>query len=435
MSSSYQIEPEYLVLNNNPFLQETNIFATQTLVQKLSNEYVYHNLGLVQRVLLVIEEIGVAENLSEEEFEICFLTGMLFYLGLTSNFKPSKVTDGTDLFKNCKSYSIVIADKYLSYKNYPADKKAWVLYTMDLCFPDEEGRQNVVNDHLVAIVLDAIHSDWAKDKANKRLMTLYEELLLLDCLDVGKKGFYAIASKFLLKIKFGTNYGKTHFEPAKDELIRKIEKQAKSIQKSSDLALKKDLDISDNELKSLKKNLATIKGRDGKGIQTLFRNTVKSHYTINEMVDKKANIMISVNAIILSLLLSGVIKDIHIDNALEIIPRLMLTLTSVSSIIFAIVAIRPMAQHGYFTEEQIRNKEGNLLFYGNFQNMSLKDYEWGMYQMLNDSEYMYNTMIRDLYFLGQKLKRKNKYIRNSLAIFLVGLITTILTYFIIEVTF
>ena len=92
-----------------------------------------------------------------------------------------------------------------------------------------------------------------------------------------------------------------------------------------------------------------------------------------------------------------------------------------------------MAQHGRFTEEQIRNKEGNLLFYGNFQNMSLKDYEWGMYQMLNDSEYMYNTMIRDLYYLGQKLKRKNKYIRNSLAIFLVGLVITILSYFVIEI--
>ena len=65
-------------------------------------------------------------------------------------------------------------------------------------------------------------------------------------------------------------------------------------------------------------------------------------------------------------------------------------------------------------------KKGNLLYFGNFHNMKFRDYNWGMLQMLNDSEYLYTSMIRDQYFLGQMLSRKYKNIRIALVTFLIG---------------
>ena len=218
-------------------------------------------------------------------------------------------------------------------------------------------------------------------------------------------------------------------EPKLKKLILDLQKEKKTLDKSTDIALKKELDISDEELKELKKNLNSVKGRDARGIQTVFRTTSKNHYTLNDMVDKKASIMITVNSIILSLVLGGVIgHDISepaMANKAQLVPILILTISAVLSIIFSIMSITPHKTHGQFTEDEIRNKGGNLLFYGNFHKMRERDYEWAFLQMINDQDYMYTSMVKDIYFLGQILERKYRLIRTSLNIFLVGLVLAV----------
>ncbi len=60
--------------------------------------------------------------------------------------------------------------------------------------------------------------------------------------------------------------------------------------------------------------------------------------------------------------------------------------------------------------------------------MKIRDYEWGFWQMMSDNDYMYTSMIRDIYFQGQTLKNKYKYIRYSLTFFLIGLIVAVLSF-------
>ena len=59
--------------------------------------------------------------------------------------------------------------------------------------------------------------------------------------------------------------------------------------------------------------------------------------------------------------------------------------------IFAVIAITPFKTQGIFTESEIREKKGNLLYYGNFHGMDLRDFEWGMLEMLNDGNFLYST--------------------------------------------
>jgi len=150
------------------------------------------------------------------------------------------------------------------------------------------------------------------------------------------------------------------------------------------------------------------------------------------MVDRKANIMITVNSIILSLVLAGVIGEAgehgHLHISQQDVPIIILTLSSAISIIFAILSITPGNTHGKFTEEEIRNKQGNLLYYGNFHKMHARDYEWAFLQMMNDQEYLYSSMVKDIYFLGKLLARKYKLIRIALTTFLIGMSVAVFVF-------
>jgi hypothetical protein len=60
--------------------------------------------------------------------------------------------------------------------------------------------------------------------------------------------------------------------------------------------------------------------------------------------------------------------------------------------------------------------------------MQLQDYQWGMNQMLRDKEYLYNTMMMDIYFLGVVLARKYRYLRIAYTVFMLGLIIAVIAF-------
>ena len=60
--------------------------------------------------------------------------------------------------------------------------------------------------------------------------------------------------------------------------------------------------------------------------------------------------------------------------------------------------------------------------------MELPEYEWGMKEMMNDNDYLYGSMIKDIYFHGKVLAKKYHYLRISYNIFMYGLIFAILTF-------
>jgi len=111
-----------------------------------------------------------------------------------------------------------------------------------------------------------------------------------------------------------------------------------------------------------------------------------------------------------------------------IIPTIILVLVCLTATVFAILATRPNISRGTFTREDIQNKQINLLFFGNFYNMELPDYDWAMKEMMKDKDYLYGSMIKDIYFLGVVLARKYKLLRISYSIFMFGLIAAIVAF-------
>lgn len=191
------------------------------------------------------------------------------------------------------------------------------------------------------------------------------------------------------------------------------------------------------EGKKGKKDKKKEKEKDKKperGIETMFRTTSSNHIRLSSMADSKANIMISVNSIIISIILSVLLRKLE-DNPNLVIPAIIFLCTSVTTIIFAVLATRPNVTNGRFTQDDIREKRTNLLFFGNFHEMHLKDYDWGMKEMMQDANYLYGSMIQDIYHLGVVLGRKYRLLRIAYNVFMFGLVISVLAFTIAVIFF
>ena len=145
--------------------------------------------------------------------------------------------------------------------------------------------------------------------------------------------------------------------------------------------------------------------------------------------DTKANILLSVSAIMMSIALSTLFPKLEkAGNAYLIYPTLIFILTSVITMVISILSTRPKVTSGVFTKMDVTKKKVNLLFFGNFHKMKLEDFENGMDAMMNDRDYLYKSLMKDLYFLGIVLNKKYKLLRVAYTVFMIGIIVTVFSF-------
>lgn len=185
-------------------------------------------------------------------------------------------------------------------------------------------------------------------------------------------------------------------------------------------ALQAELGISEEEFKKLLKKLRIIKGRDDKAYMYMLRLTSANHYKLNQMVDRKAHIMIMVNSIILSLVVGKLIGEEQ--HSWKYIPIILMGFISLISIVFSVLAIQPDVKHGDFGIRQLDRKAGNLLFFENFLKMNESHFEETMAKMVEDKDYIHRSIIRDIYYLGTVLHKKRIQLRISLRVFMIGVV-------------
>ncbi len=191
-------------------------------------------------------------------------------------------------------------------------------------------------------------------------------------------------------------------------------------EKAEDKYLMEELNIDKEALKQLKKKLAKVAPRSERGVETLFRLLSKNQYTLNTMIDTKSNILISINALILSLILGTVMSQLNSDPHL-IYPVIMILITNLASIAYAIFATRPELVHG-------KSETNNLMFYGNFQDMDESEYVSNITNLMNEGDELYKTIAKDTYYLGKTIDRKFKLLRKSFNIFLIGIILSVIAF-------
>ena len=288
--------------------------------------------------------------------------------------------------------------------------------------------QNPTNN-IEQIICDADLFHLGSDNFKEKSKLLRDELKEFGGEELSKKEWRQNNIAFLEAHKYFTAFGQTNLQPVKEknlvelvekkpEEMAKPEKDKKNKIKEPELA---EQVAAEAKAKKLKEN------QTERGISTVFRIMAQNQSNLSQMADSKANILISVNSIILTIVISTLFTKLENNSNLQI-PVILLVVVCVSAIVFSILATRPNITHGTFTQEDIHNKRTNLLFFGNFFKMSLPDYDWAMQEMLNDRNYLYSSIVKDNYFLGVVLAKKYKLLRIAYNIFMFGLILAMIAF-------
>ncbi len=182
------------------------------------------------------------------------------------------------------------------------------------------------------------------------------------------------------------------------------------------------VDSQNEPIKDKKKKL-------GRGVETMFRTSLKNHIQLSAIADSKANILLSVNAVIISIALSNLIPKLD-NNQYLVYPTLILMVFSVAVVILAVIVTRPNVSNVKVTRDMVMQKRTNVLFFGNFYQMNLEDFEWSIDYLMHHDDVLYNSMTKDLYYLGLVLERKYRLLRTAYTVFIVGILVSSLAFII-----
>ncbi|MDM1556377.1 MULTISPECIES: Pycsar system effector family protein [Chryseobacterium] len=367
---------------------------------KLSSVYFYHNFIHTAYTVNKAEEIMKHTPVSEEDQEKV-LVALWFH-----------DTGYIECAMNHEERGVEIMKNFLHQENYPesyiADVEKLILATKITYVP-----QNL----LEKIVKDADFSHFAGHDYNDISDALRKEWELTNVRCFSNEEWNA-GNLDMLKNKhtFYTDYAKENWEPLKKKNIKKIEKKLGKEEEKKENTDSKSENKKDKE-------------KSDRSVDTLFRVTLNNHTRLSDIADSKANILLSVNAIIISVCLSVLVPKLDAPkNSHLILPSFILLLSSVLTIIFAILSTKPNVTKTTFTSQDIANRKVNLLFFGNFQQMLFDDYHNAMKDLIKDRDYIYDSMVKDLYYLGKVLDRKYKLLSITYKIFMAGIIISVLSF-------
>ncbi len=387
------------------------------LLADLPDNMVYHNLGHTREVVKAADKIADYAGLNTEEKEILIIAAWFHDTG----YKKS--------YKNHENESINFANAFCEENNYPEANKKQIIACIESTKVGEKPKTN-----LEFALNDADYAHLSKKSYFDRLYLLRNEIEKTTGEQIPEQEWFKENLDFLKKHEYYTEYGKVVLMAKKERNIQVQEKMLRKLSKLQDTMIEKDLNIDHEKLKELKKKLKKAEGRPDRGIETMFRLTSRNHLQLSSIADSKANILISVNSIIISIVIGGLIKALDTNPHL-IIPTYITLTISVLTIIFSVIALRPNVTKGKFTRKDIEEKNTNLLFFGNFHSMEREDYQWGMMEMINDSHYLYSSLIDDIYFLGKVLGKKYRYLRISYNTFMLGIIVSVVAFVIANIIY
>ncbi|GAB4056115.1 Pycsar system effector family protein [Spirosoma litoris] len=388
-------------------------------------ELTFHNLAHTQEVVQATDQIARNYQLSEADYLAVMAAAW---------FHDTGYLDGSP--EGHEERSADIAAKFLEHQDQPKN----LIKSVKHCIRATKMPQSP-QSLLEEIICDADLFHLGSDEYNSKQKQLRKELEKLTGTDISGSNWRQQNIDLLTTHTYFTTYAQTLLAKNQAENLRRLrEKQAEKsgtpIPEAT--ATTQPIEQLTNEPvqqfvtpetppNDKKKNKDS---KSEKGIETMFRTTSTNHLRLSEIADSKANIMISVNSITVSVLVSILPRRIE-ENPALIIPTAMFLTTSLLTIIFAILATRPNITQGTFSHEDIQQKKGNLLFFGNFHRMSLGEFEWGIQELMQDSNYLYSSMTRDIYYLGLVLAKKYKLLRIAYSIFMFGFVTSILAFLVV----
>jgi predicted metal-dependent HD superfamily phosphohydrolase len=388
-------------------VKQAESYITELLSEKLTEDHRYHSLNHTLSTRETSIAIAKRYNLNGNDMEILELAALFHDAGFT------KVYNGHE------DVSKEIAANFLLKKNYPEEKiqnVKDVIEATKVGFEPKSMLQKIIKD------ADFNTNDGSyMDKSD----ALRHEWKVFCSIEMDDEAWLENSLQFWEYHRFYTGEGLAMFGEEKRKTIKKLNKK-----------LEKKADKKDGKNKSESSNADKLRFaiNESKSAQMMFKTTLRNQIDLTNIADNKANIMLSINSLLITFGMPLLVANLEKFSAL-LYPGAVLLLTCILTIVFATLATRPVKMGGHTDLENIKKGNTNLFFFGNFFKMKQDDYHKGLLEVVQNSEILDNTIVNDLYFLGRALGQKYRRLRITYSIFMIGMVLTVLTFAIAFIVF
>src|SRR5690606_8433777 len=313
-------------------VEKAQNYVSALLTEELDPRYLYHNLRHTQAVVKSTKELLNFHQLEKKEEEWLLLASWFHDLGYIRGREEHE------------RLSAAMATDFLREQGYDG---LGIERVNDLILATR--MRHVPQNLLESIIKDADLSHFVQRTYWESSDNLREELSLFGIADYSDREWRDKNIEiFQDQHQFHTDYAKEHWQEGKDYNLNQLLKD-----KKAEKAMRKK-----EALKAQYKSESP-----DRSIQTLYRITLRNHLTLSDIADTKANILLSVNAIIISVVLANLLTKLDSpSNAYLIYPTAILILCSVITMTMSVLATRPNVTSGKFTKEDVEQKKVNLLF-------------------------------------------------------------------------
>ncbi|MEP2240215.1 MAG: Pycsar system effector family protein [Maribacter sp.] len=313
-------------------------------------------------------------------------------------------------YDNHVQESVYLATNFLQENNCPQNEITFVVQLIESAWKNDKPKNEAE-----AIVKDVCTWFYASEDFEEMLQLLRLELENFNetnpDLDTWRLNYL---EKLRIEHRYYTDFAKENWQEQKEENILSLISRLQKAEKTE------------------KKEILKAKLKDEspqRAIQSLYRIELRNHIKLSDIADTKANILLSVNAIIISLLLANLIPKLDTpSNSYLIYPTVIFVLFSIASMIMSVLATRPKVDNTNVVEEDIKKKDTNFLFFGNFHAMELGDFKSKLRDIIKSKESIYDSLSMDLYYLGKVLQDKYRLLRWTYTVFIIGVILSVIAF-------
>lgn len=388
----------------NPISQEKSItqkaadYVLQIFDEKQDNRLVFHNYHLAsscaERVAVLRADLELPERVVEIAQIVCWFlpVGYLFDYRAPLN------------------YSLRELGRFFSQHAYPEKARKQVVHCLQHI---GHRRQPVTPEEKLVSDARAI-SGWLCDFP-ARMELLRMEQTLMTGEEVSDTEWLQYQYQFLMDLRLYSPLARTEFQAQLSQELLQLQKE-----------INKQAGAGTEERYKLEKKIPS------RGAQTFFRTNFRNHINLSAIADRKSRIMISVNAIMISVLITFMsYQNMAESRPMILIPVTLFLVTGLLSLIFAVLSARPHITHHAESKNIDELLQKNIIFFGNFVHLELPDFEEAMDRLLKSDELLYGNLVRDLYFLGKVLDKKYRYLSVSYNVFMLGFVLTVLSFLVI----
>jgi len=371
----------------------------QWFKEHMPPEYAYHDLDHTLRVKENAIKISRGEGLSEHDTMLMALAALFHDTGYYQGGEDHE------------ERSVDIATEWLSSAGISQDQIQTIhdlIMATKMCHEPQNLTEEIIRDADLSHIGEKGYSSRAAAmRAEKEIKgTIFTDI-----------EWHEENLKFFDKCPFQTESARKLFGKRKQKNYAKLKAKLEALKNPESVPLDAQYDDIDKK----------------KGVQTMYRITLRNHNHLSRIADNKASIMLSINAIMLSIIISTLAPKID-SNPHLMLPTIVAIAVCLFTIILSILSARPQITTNKFTEEKFNENKYNILFFGNFASMKLDEFQTSMKRLSQEPDKLYTSLTQDLYFLGKVLVKKYKLLNLAYTVFMIGMVLAALAFIVVFIT-